>query len=68
MQRDKLNPGAVVAHVRSGRKVNNDQVAISIDTENDDHSLHDDDDDKGDFKSPTVIFCTAPKCSLHHDG
>nr|CAD1825448.1 unnamed protein product [Ananas comosus var. bracteatus] len=61
--RDKLNPGAVVAHVRSGRKVNNDQVAISIDTENDDHSLHDDDDDKAHGFKSLVMSRFVPRAT-----
>ncbi|KAG1331963.1 centromere-associated protein E [Cocos nucifera] len=44
--KNKVSSGAVVTHVRSGRKVNNDQIAIAIDTENDNNMLVDEDDDK----------------------
>ncbi|XP_073010197.1 uncharacterized protein [Typha latifolia] len=48
-------PAAVVTHVRSGRKVNNDQVAIAIDVEKNDSVLDDEDDDKAHgFKSLTM--------------
>ncbi|XP_008811441.2 uncharacterized protein LOC103722610 isoform X1 [Phoenix dactylifera] len=53
--KNKVSSGAVVTHVRSGRKVNNDQIAIAIDTENDDNVLADEDDDKAHgFKSLTM--------------
>ncbi|XP_010927246.2 uncharacterized protein [Elaeis guineensis] len=53
--KNKVSSGAVVTHVRSGRKVNSDQIAIAIDTENDNNMLVDEDDDKAHgFKSLTM--------------
>lgn len=35
-----------MTHIRSGRKVNNDQIAVAIDIEKDDNLFDDEDDDK----------------------
>ncbi|XP_026663084.2 golgin subfamily A member 4-like [Phoenix dactylifera] len=63
--KNKVSSGALVTHVRGGRKVNSDQIAIAIDTENDNNMLVDEDDDKAHgFKSLTmsrfVPRCTRP--------
>lgn len=41
--------GPITSHVRSVRKVNNDQVAIGIDMESGVSALDDEDDDKGEL-------------------
>lgn len=55
VQRNKVSSGPIAAHIRSARKVNNDQIAIAIDVEKDDNTLDDEDDDKAHgFKSLTM--------------
>ncbi|KAI0518852.1 hypothetical protein KFK09_006288 [Dendrobium nobile] len=55
VQRNKASSGPIAAIVRSGRKVNNDHIAIAIDSEKDDGALEDEDDDKAHgFKSLTM--------------
>lgn len=46
MQRNKVSSAPIVTHIRSGRKVNNDQIAVAIDIEKDDNLFDDEDDDK----------------------
>uniref|UniRef100_A0A1D1ZJT0 Restin n=1 Tax=Anthurium amnicola TaxID=1678845 RepID=A0A1D1ZJT0_9ARAE len=47
--------GSIAPHVRGGRRVNSDQIAIAIDTEHDNIALDDEDDDKAHgFKSLTT--------------
>ncbi|CAL9124185.1 unnamed protein product [Musa acuminata var. zebrina] len=54
MKNESASAG-IVTHMRSGRKFNNDQIAIAIDTEKDDHVIDDEDDDKAHgFKSLTM--------------
>ncbi|PKA57560.1 hypothetical protein AXF42_Ash018535 [Apostasia shenzhenica] len=55
VQRNKMSSGPVATHVRTGRKINNDQIAIAIDPERYDAVLDDEDDDKAHgFKSLTM--------------
>ena len=63
MQRNKVSSAPAVTHICSGRKVNNDQIAIAIDTEKDDNVLDDEDDDKGKLIS-TIFFMLAPNLML----
>ncbi|XP_020580370.1 golgin subfamily A member 4 isoform X2 [Phalaenopsis equestris] len=54
MQRNKASSASIATIVRSGRKLNNDQIAIAIDSKKDDGVLEDEDDDKAHgFKSLT---------------
>ena len=61
-------PGpSTTSQVRSLRKVNNDQVAIAIDTERDSSRLEDEDDDKGNpalIQSLPIFHC--PSFELCH--
>jgi len=63
VQRNKVSSVPAVTHIRSGRKVNNDQIAIAIDTEKDDNVLDDEDDDKGRLIS-TILSMLAPNLML----
>lgn len=54
IQKNESASAGIVTHMRSGRKFNNDQIAIAIDTEKDDHVIDDEDDDKGEF---FFFFC-----------
>ena len=56
VQRNKVSSAPAVTHIRSGRKVNNDQIAIAIDMEKDDNVLVDEDDDKGKLISTIFFF------------
>ncbi|XP_020264591.1 centromere-associated protein E isoform X2 [Asparagus officinalis] len=63
VQRNKASSAPIVTHIRSGRKVNNDQIAIAIDSEKDDNLLDDEDDDKSHgFKSLTMS-CLVPRAT-----
>ncbi|WOK96337.1 golgin subfamily B member 1 isoform X2 [Canna indica] len=54
MKTEPVSAG-IVTHIRSGRKFNNDQIAIAIDRENDENVINDEDDDKSHgFKSLTM--------------
>ncbi|KAL0922155.1 hypothetical protein M5K25_006120 [Dendrobium thyrsiflorum] len=54
VQRNKASSGPIATIVRSGRKINNEHIAIAIDSEKDDGALEDEDDDKAHgFKSLT---------------
>jgi len=55
VQRNKVSSAPAVTHIRGGRKVNNDQIAIAVDMEKDDSILDDEDDDKGKLIS-TIFF------------
>ncbi|KAK8968256.1 hypothetical protein KSP40_PGU008335 [Platanthera guangdongensis] len=51
VQRNKVSSSPVATHVRSGRKVNNDHIAVSIDSENHGLLVDEDDDKSHGFKS-----------------
>ncbi|KAG0466779.1 hypothetical protein HPP92_018359 [Vanilla planifolia] len=61
VQRNKTS--SIPITIRSGRKVNNDQIAIAIDPEKDDSVLDDEDDDKAHGFKPLTMSRLIPRAT-----